>query len=881
MRGEQQSRKSGDVLQQYAAKSLRSSQVIAKAQRSVALRVGERDAFLLMISDRLGEIVDPRAIMAVACEQLGEHLVANGALYGEMEDGEHLVVHQHYFRDVPSIAGTYRLEELGPSLIGEARAGRELVIIEVASDPRLGGAHAHCEAMQIRSGIAIPLVKGGRLRAVFGIYQREPRIWDPDEMALVRDVAERTWTALERATAALALRGSEERLRLALEATGTGTFLWLLDTNRVEANAQLFELCDVPPEAASSLPGALRDRIHPEDRARFDESQTIAMDPAGTGAFRIEFRVVRSTGEVRWIAFAGQFQFKGVPPRAVGAVGTAVDITERKQAEAVLALAARRGVFRAALADALRPLAPPNHVRRAACRLLNHHLAASRTFYAEIELGGEHFVVDEDETNGATSLAGRHQLEDVGDAVLALLRQGRVVVINNIDTDARVDPTARSVQTRYLAVASIAVPLIKEGRLAASFVVNQSSPRAWTAEEVAVVEDTADRTWAAVERARIEQELRDSNRRKDEFLAILAHELRNPLAPFRNALEVMRLAPHNHKTLERAREIMTRQLAQMIRLVEDLLDVSRINRGKVQLRRERINLEPILKQAVETTEPLLQAARQRLTTNLPDEPIWVDADPARLAQLFANLLNNAAKYSESGGEIFLSAERQGEWAVVHVRDTGIGILPEMLPRVFDMFMQEDGALEKARGGLGVGLSLVKGFVELHGGTVEAHSEGRGRGSEFVVRLPIVPSLTSERTRRLHKKPAATGARRRILIVDDNRDAALSLATVLKALKYRTQIAFDGLDAIKAAAEFRPSIVLLDIGMPRLNGYDACRRMRKRAWGRKIVIVALTGWGREADQERSKAAGFDFHLVKPVDPNALSRLLTSLPSLRQQ
>jgi CheY-like chemotaxis protein len=244
--------------------------------------------------------------------------------------------------------------------------------------------------------------------------------------------------------------------------------------------------------------------------------------------------------------------------------------------------------------------------------------------------------------------------------------------------------------------------------------------------------------------------------------------------------------------------------------------------------------------------------------------------------VFANLLNNAAKYNEPGGEIILSAEKQGERAVIRVRDTGIGIPREMLARVFEMFLQADRSLEKAQGGLGVGLSLVKGLVELHHGVVEAHSEGPGRGSEFVVQLPLAPALTAKPLRGTRKELVAATGRRRILVVDDNRDSASSLAMVLDALKYETRVAFDGMEAIETASEFRPHIVLLDIGMPRLNGYDACRRMRKKAWGRNMVIVALTGWGRLPDQDRSKAAGFDFHLVKPVDPALLSRLLTTLP-----
>ena len=668
---------------------------------------------------------------------------------------------------------------------------------------------------------------------------------------------------------------SEERLRLALEATGTGTFLWHADDDHVETNAQLLKLCDLPADPTPSLTAAMRERIHPEDRARYDESWARAMAPNGAGAFRNEFRVVHRNGEVRWIVFTGQILFEGTPPRIVGSVGTASDITERKRAEGVLLSAARRAAFRVTLGDALRPLATPSEVRHTACRVLNYHLDANRTLYAELDASGTQVIVY-DESNGVPSLAGRHRLEDFGKGVIDPLREGRVVVVNDVGSDPRLDTSSRAKLVCHFTAACIGVPLVKEGRLVACLLVHQALPRVWTPEEVTLVEEAADRTWASLARARAEQELREADRRKDEFLAILAHELRNPLAPLRNALEVLKLAPSDSKMLEQSRDIMGRQLTQMVRLIDDLLDVSRISRGKLNVRRERVELEQIIRQAVETSHPLIEAASQRLTIAISAGPMIVEADPTRLAQVFANLLNNAAKYTDHGGEIFLSADRQGDRAVIRVRDTGVGIPAEMLSRVFDMFLQVDRSLEKAQGGLGVGLSLVKGLVELHGGTVEAHSEGIGRGSEFVVQLPIAQAVVAQPARRTRKELVAATERRRVLVVDDNRDAASSLAMVLDSLKYETRTAFDGVDAIEAASEFRPSIVLLDIGMPRLNGYDACRRIRKKPWGRNMVIVALTGWGRAPDQERSKAAGFDFHLVKPVDPALLSRLLTSVP-----
>jgi CheY-like chemotaxis protein len=379
------------------------------------------------------------------------------------------------------------------------------------------------------------------------------------------------------------------------------------------------------------------------------------------------------------------------------------------------------------------------------------------------------------------------------------------------------------------------------------------------------------------ERRAAEEALKEADRRKDQFLATLAHELRNPLAPLRNGLELMKLAGGDEAMMGRTREMMERQLGHMVRLVDDLLDLSRISRGRIDLRREQIELTKIVRQAVETSRPLVEQAGQDLTITLAPKPIIVDADVTRLAQVFSNLLNNAAKYTPRGGRITLAVERQGSDAVVSVRDNGVGIPPELLPKVFEMFAQVDRSLQRTNSGLGIGLSLVKALVEMHDGSVEARSDGPGQGSEFLVRLPVAlaPIVPSK------PQPSAASAtvtsRRRILIVDDNRDTATSLATVLMILGHQTQVAFDGLEALEAAREFQPDVVLLDIGMPKLNGHDTARRMRQEPWGREIVLVAVTGWGQDDDRQRSQEAGFNFHLVKPVDPAALEQILAEVPA----
>jgi PAS domain S-box-containing protein len=377
-----------------------------------------------------------------------------------------------------------------------------------------------------------------------------------------------------------------------------------------------------------------------------------------------------------------------------------------------------------------------------------------------------------------------------------------------------------------------------------------------------------------IQRIHFEEALQDADRRKNEFLATLAHELRNPLAPLRNALQLMRLAGGQAETVEQARNMMERQLSQLVRLVDDLMDVSRISRGKIELRKEPVELAVVVNSAVETSRPLIEQMGHELNVTMPKQPIIVDADMTRLAQVFLNLLNNAAKYTERGGRIWLTVERQGSDVVVAVKDTGIGIDADHLPHIFEMFTQADRSLEKAQGGLGIGLTLVKRIVEMHGGRVEAKSDGQGRGSEFTVRLPVMVKASGPQPTE-RDGPMALKSSLRILIVDDNRDGADSLAMMLKMMGNDTRTAYDGQEAVQAAGEFRPDVVLLDIGLPKLNGYEACRRIREQAWGKSTILIAVTGWGQEEDRRRSHEAGFDHHMVKPVDTQALMKLLAGL------
>lgn len=378
------------------------------------------------------------------------------------------------------------------------------------------------------------------------------------------------------------------------------------------------------------------------------------------------------------------------------------------------------------------------------------------------------------------------------------------------------------------------------------------------------------------ERLEMEQTLKEIDRRKDEFLAILAHELRNPLAPIRTGLELLRLRGDDPAAAAKTRTMMENQVRQMTRLVDDLLDVSRVSRGKLTLRKTRVALADLVERAVEAARMEIDAHGHELTVSLPQRPIILDADPDRLAQVFANLLNNAAKYTPMPGRIRLTTERVDGEVVVAISDTGIGIQADKLQAIFEMFMQIDQSLEQGRAGVGIGLTLVKSLVEMHGGAIEAHSAGRGQGSEFRVRLPLAGATTDQAPIPPADQVDTSEKRKyRVLIVDDNRDAADGTALLLQTLGSETRTAYTGAEAVEMGADFWPDLVLLDLGMPDCDGYETARRMRAQDWGGNAVIVALTGWGQEDDKQRARAAGCDHHLVKPADAAAFEKLLHDL------
>jgi signal transduction histidine kinase/DNA-binding response OmpR family regulator len=471
--------------------------------------------------------------------------------------------------------------------------------------------------------------------------------------------------------------------------------------------------------------------------------------------------------------------------------------------------------------------------------------------------------------------AAEEPADDLWAAVARALASGEVEVLAGLETTCPGDPGGTA---RRLGSAAV-LPLRARGRTLGVLSLGRGRARGLSPADVTLAGDLAGRAAVALDNARLYRDIQESDRHKNEFLAMLAHELRNPLAPIRNAVEVLRVS-NDGGTQHWARGVIDRQVRQMVRLVDDLLDISRITRGKITLQTEVVDVASVVAGAVETSRPLIDARRQHFSVDLPPEPVRTRADPSRLAQVISNLLNNSAKYTPEDGHIWLTVCPIGDEVVFRVRDDGMGIPVEMLSRVFDLFTQVDRSLDRSEGGLGIGLTLVRRLVELHGGSVSAHSEGPTKGSEFVVRLPLVtdgppPAAGDRPDWAVEGGNGDPPVRIRTLVVDDNFDAAESLAALLRVNGHEVRTAPDGISALEVAEGFRPDVVLLDIGLPRLDGYEVARRLRLRPGAEGVRLVSLTGYGQSEDRLRSREAGFDHHLVKPVSLAVLQALFAAL------
>lgn len=622
---------------------------------------------------------------------------------------------------------------------------------------------------------------------------------------------------------------------------------------------------------------------HPDDRAR--DAELYAPFARGEiPEYHTEKRYLRRDGSIIWVrVYAGLIRDEdGQPARTIAAVQ---EITAEKEAEARLRASEEANRLLVRLHDETRALADPSRVTQQIVRRVREHFGVTGCSYGEIDASAEYVTVRGDHMHGVASISRRLELDAFGPGVVRELAAGTTLVIPDVEQDERIaTPAARAAYHGIQLRAVLCVPLVKDGRFVALFALHHRQPRQWTGADVALVEQIAERTWHAVENARAQESLResrdalhrlnaelsDADRRKDQFIAVLAHELRNPLAPVRYAVEMLRLRGPDQPELDRARATIERQIHQMSRLLDDLLDVARIGQGKLQMHRAPLALHAAISMAVETSMPFITSHRHELRVTLPGPDVVVHGDSARLTQVFANLLNNAARYTPAGGRISLDTRVEGTRVRVTVRDNGVGLRPEQIGPIFTAFSQAESS--RGGGGLGLGLSLARAIVSLHEGAVEARSEGPGAGSEFVVTLPCHEApLESEGPTRELVNGSSGG--RRVLIVDDNRDAADALVALLLLEGHDAVPAYDGESALHCAADLRPDAVLLDIGLPDISGDEVARRLRAR-FGATLQIIAISGWGQPGDRLRALEAGCDVHLTKPADPDAVRALLRS-------
>jgi PAS domain S-box-containing protein len=793
----------------------------------------QRQTFLVDLDDALRRHNDARRIVATAIEAVGRYLGASRVGFGQVQpDREHIVLETNYTDGVAPLIGTFPLDRFGAHNVLRQRHGETVVWDDVTLDP-LGDA-ALWNSISTRALVCVPLVREGRFRASLFINDVAPRVWSGHEVALIERVASRIWDAVERAQAEAQLLLTTHRFELALQ----GSFVTLAHQDLALRYTWLYN---------RALEFHVSDAIGRTDAELFLADDAAALVALKRDAIRSRERR-RKTVSIRVRGVERHFDLL-VEPMLDGAGAVegvrcaAFDITEMKKTEIALRESEER-------------------MRRAEERLATLANAMPQLVW----IG---------RTDGTMEYVNRRLCEYTGiSEAAAKLPDTWANVIHPQDRD-------QSMATWSEATAK-GEPYSLEHRLRGHdgeyrwFLVRaqpERDPAGRIARWYGTSTDIDEAKRLEKHLVATEAALREVDMRKDLFLATLSHELRNPLAPIRNAAQILSSPALPPQRLQWAQTVIQRQVKHMAWLLDDLLDVARITQGKLELKKARVALTSIVDAAVEAARPLLDDKKHNLIVNLPSAAPILEADPLRLSQVLSNLLTNAAKYTNPGGHIELSGHVEANTVRLTVKDDGIGIPAESLERIFDMFSQVDSRSAHSDGGLGIGLSLVKGLVELHGGTTEAASAGIAKGSVFTVRLPLTAEspagAAAERAEDEHRAVAGL----KVLIADDNRDAADSLAMLLELDGHEVRVAHGGRAALALAQAFRPAVVLLDIGMPDLNGYDVASTLRREPWGSAIHLVALTGWGQDDDRRRSKDAGFDRHLTKPLDPRALSEVLS--------
>ncbi|MBA3270749.1 MAG: PAS domain S-box protein, partial [Acidobacteria bacterium] len=826
---------------------------VSKIARDIShrKRTEARARLLVDVDDAVRPLTDADEITFAAAKALGTHLGVNRCAYATVADDEDtFFLTGNYINGVDSIVGRYTFRQFGEECVRLMQSGKPYVVSDTDSDPRITPDERPSYALTaIRAVICVPILKQGRFVAAMAVHTATPRTWQSEEVELVERVASRCWESIERARVTQHLKESEHLFRalansianLAWMATPDGWIYWY--------NEQWYAYTGTVP---GEMDGWRWERVHdPAALPAVKEGWQKSID-AGT-PFEMVFPLRGADGTFR------RFLTRVNPVRdSRGEVahwfGTNTDVeNERRATEA-----------NAVLRERERQAREEAELQK---RLLYSLFMQAPTLIAVLR-GSNHVI--ELANPPICRVWGRTEEELLNRPLLEVMPELRDQVSGLLDgvyrtgashvgkeTATRFDRGSGATETVYFNFVYSPFRNI-DGAIAGVFVV------ASDVSEQVLARDQVNELREAAEAA---------NRAKDQFLAMLGHELRNPLSPILTALHLMKLRGSDGS--ERERTVIERQVTHLTRLVDDLLDVSRIARGKVELKEEIVEIASVVAKAIEMASPLLEQRTHTLAVEVPRRGLLVRGDPTRLSQIVSNLLTNAAKYTPPGGHVSVRAEQDNIEVVLRVKDSGIGIAADVLPRVFELFVQEPQAIDRSQGGLGLGLTIVRNLVERHHGTVSAHSDGLGRGSEFVVRLPIAESRLEAGQRPpvvdIPEGPSMPGARR-ILVVDDNEDGAQMLAAVLTAKGHHTRIAYDAPAALKVAESFTPQVAILDIGLPVMDGYELAARLRQLPGLGDLWLVALTGYGQESDRERSRTAGFHHHLVKPVDFRAIEAVL---------
>ncbi|GAA5505793.1 PAS domain S-box protein [Novipirellula caenicola] len=754
--------------------------------------------------------------------------------------------------------------QLGSGIAGHvAQSGDPLWISDIASDERFGH---DSSAMQIGSHavLAYPVRIDGASFGVIVLHSSEVRPSDEELIEMMGTVVSQLGQFLERCHAERKLRlsqqelvTSEERLRLALDAGRMGSWEWKIPSGTVIWSSTLEKIHGIPEGSFDGSFETFQRDIYPEDRDRV--LNTIQSTVRQGHLHHLEYRIVWPDGSVHWLESRGSV-FRDDAGNPVRMIGVCSDITERKHLEQTLRFLAESSKSLSTLVDykstlqKIASLSVPDFADWCTVDMLEAEGAVQRLAVAH---------ADPSKVMLAEELHRRYPPDaDAEYGVMKVLRTGEAELVPEIP-DSLLQTAAQNdehlAMLRQLSLASyMCVPLrVKEKVLGVVTFVGAESGRRYSETDLAMAADLAHRAAIAIQNALLYQQVREADRRKDEFLAMLAHELRNPLAPIRSGLDLLAMDSAGHREIV---ELMQDQVEHVVRLVDDLLDVSRIMRGKVELRKETVKLADLIKRSVHAVQSTVESRHQKLNVHVAADPMHVHVDPVRIVQVIENLLTNASKYMDSGGKIDLTVQRDENMAVITVRDTGVGIEKELLPQVFDLFTQSSRSLDRSQGGLGIGLTLVQRLVEMHSGSVSAHSEGLGHGSTFVVHLPLVEAAGNSPIL-LNEDDAVAACR--VSVVDDNRSAAWLLKALLKKVgDHEVETASDGPTLLARINEFQPQVVFLDIGLPGMDGHQVAKAIRTQPDLDDVLLVALTGYGQEEDRKNSRAAGFDLHLVKP-------------------